>query len=95
VQNLIKKEWSARSAEFSQEILDVFTFLRSAGIPGKFAQLFAQQLVITYKFESVAQLQEASEKDPSEFKETLKSIGMSGKHIKSVWSGLSGSCTIS
>ena len=88
------KEWSSRCAEFSEEILEIFTFLKSIGIDAKRAKFYALQLVISHKIVSLPQLQSEYEKDPDSFKLLLKGIGMNNKAISTLISKVSGSCVV-
>lgn len=95
IKALIMNEWSARSAQFASEILEMANFLKSVGIDPQNSQLYADQIVIIHKFCSLTALEDAYEKDPEAIKLMLKSMGLNDKSLDRVIGQLGGTCTIS
>lgn len=93
--NIILAEWSARSAEFSNEINDIMNFLKRFGIPAEMASFYAQQIVIKYKLDTSKKLRDISSNNPSEIRSIFRSMGIDEIIATKVVNSLGGSCVVS
>ena len=74
--NLKVADWSARVAEFSEPIEDLTSYLESLNIPPRISGLYAAQMVITHRFDSLSKLRDCCKNDPAQIKNIFKEMGM-------------------
>ena len=82
--NVILAEWSARTAEFASEILEVSTYLRSYGVESVTASRVSQQLVISHKISSLLEMRKLCSEDGDKMKNLLRGIGVDSSLVNSI-----------
>lgn len=94
--NFEMSEWSAAVARFSEPIIDFANYLESLKIPTGVSRMYASQMVIKYKFDSLCTLRECCENDPERIKRMFKDMGMENSVSLNLMNAFSGSsCLLS
>ena len=85
-------EWSAAAARFSEHIIDLANYLESIKVPSRVSKIYAAQMVIKYKFDSLSKLRECCKNDPLRVKVMFEDMGMEktvSLNLKNAFSGAS------